>query len=89
MLHDVNCHREATSEEKNQQFSIKLDPDGSTVRYEVMKLCTGSLGSNGWYLVVLVQYRAVPVDSLCLYILKKWRFSQVSPIPHGRTDFER
>ena len=87
MLHDVNCHKEATSEEKIQQFSIKLDPVGSTVSYEVMKLCTGSLGSNGWYLVVLGQYRAV--DSLCLYILNKWRFSQVSPIPHERTDFER
>ena len=42
----------------------KLDPGGSTVRYEVMKLCTGSVkDSNGWYLVVLNQYKAVPVNS--------------------------
>ena len=38
----------------------KLDPVGSTVRYEVMKLCTGSvLDSNGQYLAVLSQYEAV------------------------------
>ena len=29
---------------------IKLDPVGTTVRYEVMKLC------NGWYLAVLSHY---------------------------------
>ena len=40
----------------------KLDPVGSTVRYEMMKLCTGSAkDSSGWYLVVLRQYKAVPV----------------------------
>ena len=39
-----------------------LDPVGSTVRYEMMKLCTGSVkDSGGWYLVVLRQYKAVPV----------------------------
>ena len=32
---------------------IKLDPVGSTVRYEVMKLC------NGWYLAVLCHYEVV------------------------------
>ena len=38
----------------------ELDPVGSTVRYEVMKLCTESVwDSNGWYLVVLVQYEEV------------------------------
>ena len=40
----------------------KLAPVGSNVRYEVMKLCTGSVkGRNGWYLVVLSQFDAVPV----------------------------
>ena len=35
---------------------IRLDPVGSTVRYEVMKLCTGSVeDSNGRYIVVLSQ----------------------------------
>ena len=41
-----------------------LDPVGSTVRYELMKLCTGSIyDSNIWYLVVLRQYKAVSVNS--------------------------
>ena len=36
------------------QSQTKLQPVGSTVRYEVMKLCTGLvLDSNGWYLAVL------------------------------------
>ena len=38
----------------------KLDPVGSIVHYEVMRLCTGPVyDSNGWYLVVLSQYEAV------------------------------
>ena len=41
-------------------FQRKLDPFGSTVHYEVIKLCTGSVqDSNGWYLAVLSQYEAV------------------------------
>ena len=29
---------------------LELDPVGSTVRYEVMKLCAGSIkDSNSWY----------------------------------------
>ena len=44
------------------QNKCKLGPVGSTVRFKVMKLCTGSVwDSNGWYLVVLSQYKAVPV----------------------------
>ena len=44
---------------KNDLFKnhLKLDPVGSTVRYEIMKLCTGSvLDSNCWYMVVLSQW---------------------------------
>ena len=44
--------------------SSKLDPVDSTVRQEVMKLCSGSVkDSNGWYFMLLSQYRAVPVES--------------------------
>ena len=40
----------------------KLDQVGSNVHYKVMKLCTGSVKDrNGWYLVVLSQFDAVPV----------------------------
>ena len=42
----------------------KLDPVGSTERYEVMKLCTGLVkDSNGWYLAVLSHYEAV-IDAI-------------------------
>ena len=42
----------------------KLDPVGSTVRYESMKLCTGSVydtivwGGSSWQLIILGQKRA-------------------------------
>ena len=40
--------------------NYKRDPVVSTVRYEAIKLCTGSVqDSNGWYLAVLSQYEAV------------------------------
>ena len=42
------------------QCKNKLDPVGSTVRYEVVELCTGTLwDNNGCYLAVLSQYEAV------------------------------
>ena len=42
----------------------KLDPVDSTVCDEMMKLCTGSVKhSNGWYLVVLSQYKVALVNS--------------------------
>ena len=41
------------------QQDEKLDPVGSTVRYELMKLCAGSIkDSNSWDLVVLIKYKA-------------------------------
>ena len=41
---------------KNLKSLITLDPVGSTMRYKVMKLFTGSVNdSNGWYLVELTQ----------------------------------
>ena len=46
------------------EMKRELDPVGSNVRYEVMKLCTGSAKDrNGWYLVVLSQFDAVPVGN--------------------------
>ena len=38
------------------KLCLELDPVGSTVRYEMTKLRTGSvLDSNGWYFVALSQ----------------------------------
>ena len=43
----------------------KQDPVVSTVRYEVMKLCPGSVqGDNDWYLAVLSQHNAVLFGTL-------------------------
>ena len=39
----------------------KPDPVGSTVRYEVMKLCTGSVKGQQW--LVLGGTESVPVNS--------------------------
>ena len=45
--------------------STKLDPVSSTVRHEVMNLCcSGSVqDSNGCYLMVMSQFKTVPVKS--------------------------
>ena len=52
---------------RKKTHSYQLDPVGSTVRYEMMKQCSGSVqGSNGWYLVVLSQCEAVPVGQLVI-----------------------
>ena len=49
--------------EEQRKENEKLDPVGSTVRYEVMKLCTRSIkDSNGWYLVALSQCKAETVN---------------------------
>ena len=49
------------------QNKCKLGPVDSTVRYKVMKLCTGSVwDSNGWYLVALGQCKAVLVSTVGL-----------------------
>ena len=42
------------------RYKDELDPVGSTVCYEVRKLCCGSVSnSNGWYMAVLSHYEAV------------------------------
>ena len=54
------CSRAPNCTSTSERISRKLDPLGSTVRYEMMKLCTGSeLDSNSWYLAVLSHYEAV------------------------------
>ena len=68
-----------------------------TVRYEVKKLCTGSVqDSNGWYLAVLNHYEAIDViesfTHFCLYKLKKveiWAGVTDPLLTGSLTDFER
>ena len=69
-----------------ERYCLVLDGTGSLL---------GGIGqywfSIGRYLVVLGQYNLVllgiqwywvSIGLLCLYILKKWTFGQVLPIPH-------
>ena len=50
--------------EREMKKNKLLDPVGSTVGYDIMKLCTGSEWySNGCYLVLLSQYKVVMVNS--------------------------
>ena len=37
------CFGEYLKDSKSMKENVKLDPVGSTVRYEMMKLCTGPL----------------------------------------------
>ena len=56
--------------DKTKKAQGQLTPVGSTVCYEVMKQCTGSvLDSYGWYLAVLSHSEAV-TDVICLEIEK-------------------
>ena len=74
----------------------KLDPVVTTVRNKKMQLCPLSVkGGNGWYLVVLSQYEAVPmhctvvidvtgsVEGIYAFIYwKKWKSIQVLTMPY-------
>ena len=66
----------------------KLDPVGSTVRYEMMKLCTGSVldTMSRWQLVL---DDTGSVERIYAFIYRKWRSGQVLPMPDSLTDFER
>ena len=62
-----------------------LDPVTSTVHYEMMKLCTGSVKDNmrRWQLVI---DDSGSVEGIYAFIYcKKWRPGQVSPMPYGLT----
>ena len=58
-----------------------LDPVASTVRYEMMKLCTGSVKDNmrRWQLVI---DDSGSIEGIYAFIyFTKWRFGQVSSMP--------
>ena len=63
----------------------KLDPVGSTVRYEMTKLCTGSVKDTvrRWQLVI---DDTVSVEGNYAFIYcTKWRSGQVLPMPDSLT----
>ena len=69
---------------------MKLDPVGSTVRYEMMKLCTGSVQDT-------MRRQQLEIDDTgsvegigAFTYCTKWRSGQVLPMPYGLTEnFER
>ena len=65
---------------------MKLDPVGSTVRYEMMKLCTGSVQDTmrRWQLVL--DYTESVEGIYAFIYCTKWSFGQVSRMPDKRTD---
>ena len=66
-----------------------LDPVASTVRYEMMKLCTGSVKDNmrRWQLVI---DDTGSVESIYAFIYcTKWRSGKVLLMPDSQKDFER
>ena len=77
---------------KHKEFfspTQKLDPVGSTVRYEMMKLCTGSVQDTmRRYQLVIDDTGSVEGIYAFIYCTK-WRSGQVLPMPDGLTDFER
>ena len=66
----------------------ELDP---TVRYEMMKLCTGSYSTLSMRRWQLVLDDTGSVEDIHAFIYcTKWRSGQVLPMPDGLTDnFER
>ena len=65
---------------------MKLDPVGSTVRYEMMKLCTGSVldPMRRWQLVL--DYTGSVEGIYAFIYCTKWRSGQVSRMPDSLTD---
>ena len=64
-------------------MDLKLDPVGSTVRYEMIKLCTGSVKDTMRmrHLRLLIDDTG-SVESIYAFIYcTKWRSGQVLPMP--------
>ena len=67
------------------QTMRKLDPIGSTVRYEMMKLCTGSVQDTMRRQQLVIDDTG-PVEDIHAFIYcKKWRSGQVLLMPDSLT----
>ena len=64
----------------------ELDPVGSTLRYEMIKLCTGSVqDAMRWQQLVTDDTGSVEGIYAFIYCTK-WRSGQVLPMPYSWTD---
>ena len=60
--------------------NCKLDPVGSTVRYEMMKLCTGSVQDTTRRQQLVIDYTGSVEGIYAFIYCTKWRSGQVSPM---------
>ena len=68
----------------------KLDPVGSTVRYEMMKLCAGSVQDTMRRWKLAIDYTGSVEGIYAFIYCTKWRSGQVLLMPYGLThNFER
>ena len=63
------------------RHTTELDPVGSTVRYEMMKLCTGSVKDTMRWQQLVIDDTGSVEDIHAFIYCKKWRFGQVLLMP--------
>ena len=70
----------ANIEDKDRR-AYELDPVDSTVRYEMMKLCTGSVQDTMRRQQLVIDDTGSVEDIHAFIYCKKWRSGQVLPMP--------
>ena len=66
----------------------RKDPVGSTVRYEMMKLCTGSVQDTMWRQQLEIDDTGSVEGIYDFIFCTKWRSVQVLPMPYSLTDWQ-
>ena len=75
----------SSPDQNNKQLKCKLDPVGSTVRYEMMKLCTGSVKDTMRRQQLVIDDTGSVEDIHAFIYCKQWKFGQVSRMPDSLT----
>ena len=68
-----------------EPYTLELDPVGSTVRYEMMKLCTGSVKDFIWRQQLVIDETGHAEGIYAFIYCTKRRSGQVSRMPYGLT----
>ena len=68
-----------------QEENFELDPVGSTVRYEMMKLCTWSVLDTARRQQLVIDYTGSVEGIYAFIYCTKWRSGQVLPMPDSLT----
>ena len=90
---EVSREGSVSKDPENQvkiEVKLELDPVGSTVRYEMMKLCTMSVHDTLRRKQLVIDDTWSVQGIYAFIYCTKWRSGQVLPMPDGLTDnFER